>query len=303
MRRIMNHSRAFALILTVLTASLGYARAQQQDFSKVEIKTLKLSSTLYMLMGEGGNIGLSAGSDGVYLIDDQYAPLSDKILIAIKEISGKPVRYVVNTHWHGDHVGGNENFSNRGAIIIAHEAVRARMAKGQVMALRNTVVPPAKPAALPVITFSDKAALHMNGEPAQVIHVKPAHTDGDSIIHWPGANIIHMGDTFITGRYPFIDADSGGKLSGVIKAAETGMALADDKTKIIPGHGELSNKAGLTRYRDMLVMARDRAMAAKAAGKTAEEWAASNPFADLDAELGGGFIKSDMFAKIVFTGL
>lgn len=277
--------------------------AQQRDFSKVEITSTKLTPTLFMLTGEGGNIGVSAGPDGVYLIDDQYAPLSEKILAAVKAISDQPVKYVVNTHWHGDHTGGNENMGKAGITIIAHDAVRTRMAKGQEMPLFKSVVPPAPPVALPAVTFSDKASLHLNGETASLIHVAPAHTDGDVIIHWPASNVIHMGDTFFNGIFPFIDAGSGGKLTGLIEAVETGLALADDTTKIIPGHGPLAGKADLVRFHTMLLTVRERAMAAKSAGKTAEEWAASNPFADLEAEWGKGFLKAPLFAQVVYSAL
>ncbi len=293
---------SIALGLSVSAAGIMPALAQQ-DFSKVEIKTIKLSDTLYMLMGEGGNIGVSAGTDGVYLIDDQYAPLSEKITAAVKAISDKPIKYVINTHWHGDHTGGNENFGKAGATIIAHETVRARMEKGGELAAFKMVVPPAATGALPVITFSDKAALHLNGQTANIVHMEPGHTDGDSIIHWPDANIIHMGDDFVNGMFPFIDLSSGGALIGIIKAAETVLAMSDDKTQIIPGHGPLAAKADLARFHAMLVTVRERVTAAKAAGKTAEEWAASKPFADLDADWGQGFIKTDMFAQIVFNAI
>jgi len=256
-----------------------------------------------MLMGEGGNIGVSAGADGVYLIDDQYAPLSEKIMAAVKAISDKPVKYVINTHWHGDHTGGNENFGKAGATIIAHEAVRARMEKGGELAAFKMVVPPAAAGALPVITFSDKAALHLNGETSHLIHVDPAHTDGDTIIHWPAANIIHTGDTFVNGFFPFVDISSGGRLDGIIKSADMVLALADDKTKIIPGHGPLATKADLARFRAMLATVRERVTAAKAAGKTAEEWAASKPLADLDADWGKGFLPLDKFTQIVFGAM
>lgn len=292
-----------ALGVTLGIAGLTPAFAQQQDFSKVEIKTIKLGDTLYMLMGEGGNIGVSAGADGVYLIDDQYAPLSEKIMAAVKAISDKPINYVVNTHWHGDHTGGNENFGKAGATIIAHEAVRARMEKGGELAAFKIVVPPAAAGALPVITFSDKAALHLNGETSHLIHVDPAHTDGDTIIHWPAANIIHTGDTFVNGFFPFVDISSGGRLDGIIKSADMVLALADDKTKIIPGHGPLATKADLARFRAMLATVRERVTAAKAAGKTAEEWAASKPLADLDAEWGKGFLPLDKFTQIVFGAI
>ncbi len=292
-----------ALGLVAGAAALTPATAQQQDFSKVEITTTKLSDTLYMLMGEGGNIGVSAGADGVYLIDDQYAPLSEKIMAAVKVISDKPVKYVINTHWHGDHTGGNENFGKAGATIIAHEAVRARMEKGGELAIFKMVVPPAATGALPVITFSDKVALHLNGEAASITHMQPGHTDGDTIIHWPAANVVHTGDTFVNGRFPFIDVGSGGTLKGIINTAETVLALCDDKTKIIPGHGPLAAKADLARFHAMLVTARERATAAKAAGKTAEQWVASKPLAEYDAEWGQSFIKTDMFAQIVFGAI
>lgn len=290
-----------ALAGLIVLFATGSVAAQAQDFSKVEIKTIKLTDTLYMLMGEGGNIGVSAGADGVYLIDDQYAPLTDKIVAAVKAISDKPIKYVVNTHWHGDHTGGNENFGKQGATIMAHEAVRTRMAKGQEMAFFKRTVPPATPQALPVITFSHAAALHLNGEDAKLVHVESAHTDGDTFVHWPTANVIHTGDFFVSGRYPFIDLESGGSLAGTIKATETVMALSDDATKIIPGHGELAGKADLVAYRDMLLEARKRAVAAKAAGKTADQWVAEKPFADLDPALGQGFIKTDMFTAMIFA--
>ena len=290
---------SMALGLTAGATGMTPVLAQQQDFSKVEITTTKLSGTLYMLMGEGGNIGVSAGDDGVYLIDDQYAPLSEKIMAAVKAISDKPVKYVVNTHWHGDHTGGNENFGKVGAAIIAHEAVRARMEKGGELAAFKMVVPPAATGALPVITFSDNVTLHQNGQAARVMHMQPGHTDGDAIIHWPAANVIHTGDTFVNGRFPFIDASSGGTLNGIIKTAETVLALSDDKTKIIPGHGPLAAKADLARFHAMLITVRERATAAKAT----EQWVASKPLAEFDAEWGQSFIKTDMFAQIVFNAI
>lgn len=297
----MINRRTSAVIVAALTASLSGAYAQQ-DFSKVEIKTTRLTDTLYMLEGEGGNIGVSTGADGVYLIDDQYAPLSEKILAAVKAISNKPIRFVINTHWHGDHVGGNENIGKTGATIMAHEAVRARMASGGVLAAFNMTVPPAAPAALPVITFKDGLTLHLNGENAKLLHVEPAHTDGDTLVHWPTANVIHTGDFFVSGRFPFIDMSSGGTLDGTIKAAGIVIGLANGQTKIIPGHGPLASKADVVKYRDMLVDARKRAAAAKSAGKTAEEFVAAKPYADLD-ELGQGFIKTGMFARMMFDAL
>ncbi|HEX4890190.1 MAG TPA: MBL fold metallo-hydrolase, partial [Alphaproteobacteria bacterium] len=259
-----------ALGVILGAAALMPAQAQQ-DFSKVEIKTIKLSDTLYMLTGEGGNIGVSAGADGVYLIDDQYAPLSEKIMAALKAISDKPVKYVINTHWHGDHTGGNENFGKAGAAIIAHEAVRARMAKGGELAAFKMAVAPATAGALPVITFDDMIALHQNGETARVIHVDPAHTDGDAIIHWPSANVIHTGDTFVNGVFPFVDTSSGGRLDGIIKSADMVLALADDKTKIIPGHGPLATVEDLKRYQQTIIDTVALVEKGMMAGKTLEQ--------------------------------
>lgn len=296
--------KAFAATVTVVFFGVNAGAAQaQQDFSQVEIETVKLTDTLYMLIGSGGNIGVSAGEDGVYLIDDQYAPLSDKIKAAVAEISDKPVRFVVNTHWHGDHVGGNENFGKAGAVIVAHDNVRVRMEQGIDVPALNRTVAPAAGAALPVVTFNDETTLHLNGESARVIHVAAAHTDGDAFIHWPGANVIHTGDIFFNGIYPFIDAWSGGGIAGMIAAADQILALADDDTKIIPGHGPLADREALRIYRDMLATVADRATAAKTAGKSAEEWVAEKPLADIEADWSGGFLKSDQFAQIVFAGL
>lgn len=291
-----------ALAVFALSGHFTPARAQQ-DFSKVEIETIKLTDTLYMLRGAGGNIGVSAGEDGVYLIDDQYAPLTDKILAAVKAISDKPIRFVVNTHWHGDHTGGNENFGKGGAVIMAHDAVRVRMEKGQEMPFFDSAIPPAPKDALPDITYSGTATLYMNGEAARLIHVAPAHTDGDTLIHWPESNVIHVGDTFFNGLYPFVDSWSGGAVDGMIAAVDTVLDLANEKTKIIPGHGPLATKADLVQFREMLVTVRDRATAAKAAGKSAEDWAAEKPLADLEADWAGGFLTTDQFIKSVFAGL
>lgn len=287
-----------------MCAVFGFAPAQaQQDFSKVEIETIQLTDTLYMLRGAGGNIGVSAGEDGVYLIDDQYAPLTDKILAAVEAISDKPIRFIINTHWHGDHTGGNENFGTRGVVIMAHDAVRARMEKGQAIPVFGMEVPPAPKDALPVVTYAEGMSLHLNGETARIIHVPPAHTDGDSIIHWPASNVIHAGDVVFNGLYPFVDASSGGETAGMIAAAERILALADDETKIITGHGPLASKADIIRFRDMLAEVRARATAAKDAGKSAEEWAAEKPLADFEADWGGGFLATDVFIGIVFAGL
>ncbi|MDA3934789.1 MAG: MBL fold metallo-hydrolase [Gammaproteobacteria bacterium] len=274
------------LLLAISTLCSG-----QQDFSNVTVQSQQLGESVYMLTGAGGNIGVSAGADGVFIIDDQYAPLSDKILTAIRAFSKAPIRYVINTHWHGDHTGGNETFAATGSVIIAHNNVRKRMSSDQFMAhfQRNAEASP--PQALPVITFSDRLSLHLNGESVSAYHQPHAHTDGDSIIHWPSSNVLHMGDTFFNTTYPFIDLSSGGSLPGMIKATANGLALANDDTKIIPGHGPLASKSDLQAYHDMLIQVRDLVAAAKDSGQTLEQAIAAEITAELDQQWGQGFIK------------
>lgn len=288
-----------------LTLAFAFAlpAAAQQDFSKVEIKTTKLNDTTYMLVGAGGNLGLSVGPDAVFLIDDQYAPMTPKITAAIKAITDKPVKFVVNTHWHGDHTGGNENFGKAGAIIVAHDNVRKRMSTEQVLAFFNMKVPPSPKEALPVITFGVDTTFHLNGDEIHVFHVPNAHTDGDAIVFFRKGNIVHMGDLYFNGLYPFIDSASGGKIDGVVAAADRVLALSDDKTVIIPGHGPLSNKAELKAYRDMLATVAGRVKAQIAAGKKLEDIIAAKPTADYDAKWGGGFIKPDKWVELVVRNL
>jgi glyoxylase-like metal-dependent hydrolase (beta-lactamase superfamily II) len=279
------------------------ALAQQQDFSKVEVKAQKVAEGVYMLTGAGGNLGLSVGKDGAYLIDDQYAPLSEKILAAIREITPSPVRFVLNTHWHGDHTGGNENVGRTGALLVAHENVRLRMSKEHFMAAMNRKLPPSPEAALPVVTFTDAVTFHWNGEEIRVYHVPPAHTDGDSIIHFVKADVVHMGDVFFNGGYPFIDTSSGGRIDGYLAAAERVLAGVGDRTQIIPGHGPLGTKADLVAYRDTLKTLRDRIAKLKTEGKSRDEVIAARPTADHDAKWGTGFMKGDTFTGLAYDSL
>lgn len=291
---------ALALPLAVL---YGVPAAAQADLSAVEIKAEKVADGLYMLTGSGGNLGLSVGEDGAYLIDDQYAPLTGKILAAIKELTPEPVRFVVNTHYHGDHTGGNENMGEAGALLVAHENVRRRMAAGTFMKAFNRQVEPAPAGALPVVTFTDAVTFHWNGEEIRVFFVGPAHTDGDSIIHFVKADVFHMGDTLFNGMYPFIDVSGGGRVDGIIAAADRVLKVASEKTRIIPGHGPLATKADLQVYRDMLVEVRDRVAKLKAEGKTGEEVVATKPTADFDEKWGGGFMKPDVWVGLVYESM
>jgi len=278
-------------------------QAQQQDFSKVEVKAEKVAEGVYMLTGAGGNIGLSIGKSGSLVIDDQYAPLSDKILAMIKTLSPDPVRFVVNTHWHGDHTGGNENMAKTGAFLVAHENVRKRMGSEQFISLFNQKVPASPEAALPVVTFAEGVTFHWNGDEVRAFHVAPAHTDGDTVVQFVKADVVHMGDCFFNGNYPFIDTSSGGKVDGVVAAAERVLAGVSDKTRIIPGHGPVASKADLQAYRDTVKAIRDRVAKLKAEGKTKEAAVAAKPSAEFDAKWGQGFVKPDVFVGLVYDSL
>jgi glyoxylase-like metal-dependent hydrolase (beta-lactamase superfamily II) len=292
-----------ARLAAVLVLAAVPALAQQQDFSKVEVKAEKVAEGVYMLTGAGGNIGLSVGGSGAFVIDDQFAPLSEKILAAIRTVTKEPVRFVVNTHLHGDHTGGNENMGKAGAIVVAHENVRKRMSVEQFSATFNRTTPASPEAALPVVTFTDAVTFHWNGDEIRVHHVAPAHTDGDSIVRFVKADVVHMGDLFFNGGYPFIDTSSGGRVDGVIAAAEETLAVIGDKTRIIPGHGPLATRADLQAYRDMLKVLRDRIAKLKAEGKSRDEVIAAKPTADHDAKWGTGFMKGDTFTGLAYDSL
>lgn len=288
--------------LAALAASAALATlpvAAQQDFSKVEIKAQKLNDTTWMLVGSGGNIGLSVGEDAAFIIDDQYAPLSPKITAAIAQITPKPVKFVINTHWHGDHTGGNQSFGKAGSIIVAHDNVRKRLTSEQFIEFFNMRTKPEPREALPVITFAQGLSLHLNGEEVRVIHVPKAHTDGDSIVHFTRSDIVHMGDTYFNGMYPFIDSDTGGSPEGVIAACDQALKVATDKTQVIPGHGPLSNATELKAYRDMLAAVTNKVKALVAQGKKLDEIVAAKPSADYDEKWGKGFVKPDQFAKML----
>jgi cyclase len=284
---------AFSAVL-LLPAQAG----AQQDFSTVEIKATKLTDNTYMLEGAGGNLGLSVGDDAVFLIDDQFAPLSEKITAAIAKITPKPVRFIVNTHWHFDHTGGNENFARAGVIIVAHENVRKRMSSEQFIELFKQKIPASPAAALPVVTFPGAVTFHLNGDEMRVIHVPRAHTDGDVIVHFVKSDVIHMGDAYFNGMYPFIDTSSGGSIDGVIAAVDRALAIAGDGTRIIPGHGPLSDKAQLKAYRDMLATVSERIKRLVAAGKKLEDIKAAKVTADLDEKWGKGFMKPEVFVEM-----
>ncbi len=274
----------------------------QRDFSSIEIKTAKAADGVFMLEGAGGNIGLSTGADGAFVIDDQFAPLSAKILAAIKKQTDKPVAFLLNTHWHYDHTGGNEAFGAAGARIVAHDNVRKRLKEGLTRA-SGDVTPPAAAAALPIITFSDRVTFYWNGQEIEVFHPAPAHTDGDAIVVFRTANVVHTGDIFFNGLYPYVDVESGGDLDGYIAAQEAVLAMIDDKTKIIPGHGPMAGKSDLKQAVEMLKSVRARIQALINAGKSEEETVAAKPLADLDAEWSWDFINGERMTRAAYRSL
>jgi cyclase len=263
-----------ALVLAALTAAAPAVAAQ--NFDTVQVRSTLLTRGVYMLQGSGGNIGVSVGDDAVFLVDDQFAPLTPKILAAIAGITPKPVRFVLNTHWHFDHTGGNENLGRAGALIVAHDNVRKRMSTDQFIEALNRREPASPKDALPVVTFTDAVTFHINGDSVVATHVPPAHTDGDAIVHFVKANVIHMGDVFHNTGLPFVDRSSGGSIDGVISTADRVLGIANAETKIIPGHGPVADRVRLKAWRDAIASLRDRARAAVAAGQTVEQLLAAN---------------------------
>ena len=297
------HKR-FKWFFTVASLLIASA-APAQDFSKVEIRAEKLSETTYMLVGAGGNIGLSVGEDAVFVIDDQFAPLAAKIKAAIARITPKPVQFVLNTHFHFDHTGGNEAFGKDGALIVAHDNVRRRMSRDQLISFVTSSSPqPASPkVALPVITVAGEITFHINGEEVHAFHVPRAHTDGDLIVHFRKSDVVHMGDVFFNGTYPFIDVSSGGSADGVVAAFDRVLALATEQTKIIPGHGPLSTRADLLAYRQLLATVVQRIRDLRRAGKSDDEIRSAKPAADFDARYGNGFIKPETFVQLMLAAI
>jgi glyoxylase-like metal-dependent hydrolase (beta-lactamase superfamily II) len=281
-----------ASLLITLTAA-----AQDRDFSKVEIKVQKVAGTVYMLTGSGGNIGVSSGDDGIVIIDDQFAPLAPKIKEALKGISDKPIRFVLNTHYHGDHTGGNEIFGREGTII-AHDNVRKRLASGSKA--RGQETPAAPKGALPVVTFNDRATIHFNGEEIRAIHMPHGHTDGDSVIEFPSSKVVHMGDDFFNGMYPFVDVENGGSVKGLIANVDAVVARISDDYKVIPGHGALSDRAGLRAFGDMLKGTWNVVQEGVKTGKTLDQMKKDNVLKPWES-WGKGFIKADGWLETIFN--
>lgn len=263
----------------------------QQNFDSVQVTSHPVRDNIYMLKGAGGNIGVVTGEDGILMIDDQFLPLGQKIQSAIEALDKGPIRFTLNTHIHGDHSGSNEYFKQLGSTLIAHDLVRERMIKE-----------PRHKDAWPLITFPDKLSLHLNGQDIDLFYL-PGHTDGDAVIHFRQANVFHMGDLFVRYGYPYIDMKSGGSINGMIASVDKALALMNDESLIIPGHGELCRKDEVKRYRDRLAAIRDQVAAALKKGKKPEDLAGLGITKAYDAEWGKGFIKGNDFVLIVAEGL
>ena len=286
-----------------LSAALLMSPAITWSQEEVEIKVQQLTEHVYMLEGRGGNIGLSIGDDGVFMIDDQYAPLTPAILEAIGRLTDQPVKFVLNTHWHGDHTGGNENLGKAGAIIVAHDKVRERMSTEQFRKLIGGRTPPAADAALPMVTFNDRISFFMNDDEIQAFHVAPAHTDTDSMIYFSTADVLHTGDVFFNKQFPFIDVDLGGSVDGTIAAANLALEMTTEKTKIIPGHGPLASRQDLIDYRDILLTVRNSVAELIGRNCMLEEVLAEKLTESLDETWNWNFINGDTLVSVIYADL
>jgi cyclase len=301
-----------ALALAVGTASVAAQQAgqapgagaapAQQDFSAVMITTPKIADNFYALDGQGGRMGVQVGPDGIFIVDSQFAPLSERILAAIRKISPAPLRFVVNTHVHGDHTGGNENFAKAGATILARPMLRERLMKPAAPAT-GAAPAPAPPAALPVLTYDSRTMVHLNGEAIELIPLPAAHTDGDTAVRFPNANALMTGDVFRSVGYPNIDRANGGSLKGILAGLNTLIDLAGPNTKVLPGHGDITNRAALVAHRDMLVLMRDRVAKLIKDGRTEMQIVAAKPTADYDERTGNAAQSADRFVGQLYAEL
>ena len=289
------------LLLTLLILCAPLVVSAQDDYSKVEIKATKISGNVYMLEGAGGNIGVSVGPDGILIVDDQFAPLAEKIKVALQQLGEGKLKFILNTHWHGDHTGGNEVLA-REAPVIAHDNVRKRMSAEQRLEFFKQTVPASPKEALPVITFDQSLSVHFNGEEIRVIHFPKGHTDGDSIIFFTGSNVVHMGDDFFAGRFPFVDLDSGGSVQGLAKNIAGIIPKIPVGAKIIPGHGPISTIEDLKAYHNMLVQTTAIVQKKVAANKSLDQIKKEGLPAEWKS-WGEGFIKTDQWIELVYASL
>ena len=291
----------FLIAIGIATNLLATSVTWAQD--PVQVEAIQVRGNIYLLTGQGGNIGLFIGSDGSFMVDDQFAPLTEKIIAAAKSVGGDVPKYLINTHFHGDHTGGNENLGQTGTLIMSHHGVRERLVNGSFIGAFGMKADPASKVALPTVTYSENMHLHINDETVHIVHVPRAHTDGDSFVVFEKANVVHAGDLFFNGFFPFIDAANGGSVKGVIAGVDAILALTDSDSKIIPGHGPLANRSDLQAYRDMLVMAYERLLKLKNTGVSAEDAVRQAPLKDLEQEWGDGIFTADKWIGIVYPAV
>ena len=292
-----------AALAGVLLIGAGAASAQRTDFATVTVKTIDLGHNTYMLEGAGGNVTVAVGDDGVIMVDSEYAPMHEKLKAAIAAVTKEPVRYLVNTHFHGDHSGGDAGFAAEGAVVVAQTNVKKRLAEGSVNGLNGAKTPGVSGLALPAKTYRNAMTLKVKGRTAQLRHVANAHTDGDTYVWFADANVLATGDTVVLGRYPNIDFANGGNIKGMIRATDTYLRLANDETKIVPGHGPLGDKKAVAAYRATLIEARNRIAKLINSGKSEAEAVAARPFADLDAKFGASPQRSANFVRVIYHSL
>lgn len=296
-------ARLLVLLACVALAAAPVANAQR-NFDDVVITPLKLADGLWMLTGSGGNLLVCAGPDGALLVDAQYGQLAARIRAVTDSLcGGRPLRFVLNTHYHGDHVSGDSAMAAAGATIVAHANVRRRMSVDRFNETFGSTAKAAPGAALPVLTFSDSLTFHLNGHEVRVIHLPPGHTDGDAVVWVPAANVLHTGDLLFNGTYPVIDVSAGGSIGGMIRSLDRLLPLVGPATKVVPGHGPLADRAAMLRFRGMLVTVRDRVTKLVKEGRTLDQVMAAKPLADLDRDWGAGFMKPDMFLRVVYADL
>jgi glyoxylase-like metal-dependent hydrolase (beta-lactamase superfamily II) len=293
----------FAALAAMTLFLAGPAVAQQRDFSAVQMKTTDLGKRTYMLEGDGGNITVAVASDGIIMVDSEFAPLHDKIKAAIEAVSKQPIRYLINTHFHGDHTGGDEPFAKDGATVLAHENVRTRLAAGTTNGLTGAKTPAVTGQSLPSKTYRQSITVKLKDRTAQLKHPAKAHTDGDTYVYFADANVLATGDTVTIGRYPNIDFANGGNVRGMIAASDTYLKLTNDQTKIVPGHGPLADKKALADYRKMLVTARDRVAALIKQGKSIDEAVAAKPLREYDDRFKATDLQAGNFVRVVYNSL
>lgn len=291
------------MTITRFFSSAALAIAISTSAQSQDIGSVKITDSIHMLTGKGGNIGVLIGEDGTFLIDDKFAPMTDAILAKVKSLGGDTPKFVLNTHFHGDHTGGNENLGKAGSVIVSHNNVRTRLSSDSEIKAFNMQLKAQSKDGLPVVTYGHDMSLHLNGETISIMHTPNAHTDGDSLVHFENSNVIHTGDLLFNGFYPFIDPEHGGTVKGMIAGIDKVLALADDKTVVMPGHGPLANKQAVQAYRDMLATALDRLGQLKAQGKTAQQAAASKPLADLDADWADGMFSSERWIEVIWDAI